>query len=115
MLPSSISKDLSLEAVDKAVAMGYRFVFFEFCLSFLFVTIRRPSALYFLRPGDGAWRKRIGYTAVTLFCGWWGVPWGLIYSPIVIVGNLMGGCDVTHETREFLASQYGMKPSKPCV
>ena len=27
--------------------------------------------------------------------GWWGFPWGFIYTPAVLVTNLKGGRDVT--------------------
>jgi hypothetical protein len=27
--------------------------------------------------------------------GWWGFPWGFIYTPQVIAKNLQGGVDVT--------------------
>jgi hypothetical protein len=31
----------------------------------------------------------------TLVLGWWGVPWGLIYTPMVLIGNLCGGKNLT--------------------
>jgi hypothetical protein len=27
--------------------------------------------------------------------GWWGIPWGVIYTPLTIMTNVMGGFDVS--------------------
>jgi len=27
--------------------------------------------------------------------GWWGIPWGFIYTPMSIISNISGGKDVT--------------------
>jgi hypothetical protein len=32
---------------------------------------------------------------VSLLLGWWGVPWGLIYTPLTLWSNLSGGREVT--------------------
>lgn len=74
-----------------------RVVFYEVCLSLVLVTLRRPSRLYRLRPGEwGLWRG-LPYTLVTLLLGWWGAPWGLVYTPRVLWTNLSGGREVTPE------------------
>ena len=36
--------------------------------------------------------------------GWWGVPWGIIYTPLTIFTNLFGGQDVTDEVWVLLQS-----------
>jgi hypothetical protein len=28
----------------------------------------------------------------SLFCGWWGFPWGLILTPVQITRNIVGMC-----------------------
>ena len=35
------------------------------------------------------------YTLVSLVFGWWGFPFGLIYTPMALITNLSGGRDVT--------------------
>jgi hypothetical protein len=35
-------------------------------------------------------KKQMGGLAVSLFLGWWGIPWGLIMTPVQIVRNLTG-------------------------
>jgi hypothetical protein len=37
------------------------------------------------------------YTLISLVLGWWGIPWGLIFTPAAIFTNLCGGKDVTQD------------------
>jgi hypothetical protein len=78
-----------------ALAAGGRFVFFEYCISLIVITLRRPSRVYFLPAGRWGWWHGLRYSLVSAVFGWWGVPWGLILTPIVLFGNLAGGRDVT--------------------
>jgi hypothetical protein len=86
-------------AVERGVAAGGRFVFYEYCISFVVLSLRRPSAVYYLRPGERGLVRGLPYVLVSLVLGWWGVPWGLIYTPLTLVTNLSGGCDVTAEVQ----------------
>lgn len=84
-------------AMPPLAGPGERLVFFEYCISLVFVTLRRPSRLYRLPPGAwGVWRG-LPYAAVSLLLGWWGVPWGLIYTPLTLWTDLKGGREVTAE------------------
>jgi hypothetical protein len=74
-------------------------VFFEVCVALVFLTLRRPSRLYPYRPGWAGWRRGIPYTLVTLLLGWWSIPWGPIYTPLVLWTNLSGGRLVTAQER----------------
>src|SRR5438132_5418916 len=85
--------------VEAALAAGGRFVLFEYCISLVLVTLRRPSGLYFMRRGESGLLRSLPYTAVSLLLGWWGVPWGLVCTPSVVLTNLSGGRDVTAEVR----------------
>lgn len=87
----------------EALDQGGRFVFFEYCVSGVFFSIRRPTAVYFLPAQEWAWVRALPYSALTALLGWWGLPWGVIYSPLALVTNFAGGCDVTDQTLEYLA------------
>jgi hypothetical protein len=91
--------------VEREVAAGARFVFFEYCISFVVLTLRRPSRIYFVEPGQGIRLRGMRYSLVSLLLGWWGAPWGLIYTPLTIMNNLAGGCDVTTEVLASLRRQ----------
>lgn len=71
-----------------------RQVRFEYCISVLFLTLRRESDVMELRPGQSAAAASLPYCLITLMLGWWGVPWGLLLTPVVIWRNLSGGSAV---------------------
>ncbi len=93
-----------------AIFEGGRFVFFEYCVSFVVFTLRRPSDIRFLRQGQWGWFHGLPYTLLSLLFGWWGLPWGLLYTPIVVLTNLTGGCDVTAQTCAFLGMELSEEP-----
>ncbi len=95
-------ENLSPAELEQEVAAGGRFVFFECCISLLVVTLRRPSDLWFLRAGDHGLLRGLPYTLVSLLLGWWGIPWGIIYTPLTVLTNLAGGCDVTEQVLPLL-------------
>lgn len=77
--------------------MGARFVVFGYCISIMIMTFKRGSDVYYIRPGEGTFDKSIGYTLISLVLGWWGLPWGPIYTIGSLFTNLGGGKDVTKE------------------
>ncbi len=93
---------LTAEEVEELLRGGARFVFFEYCVSVVVATLRRPSAVYLVPAGDLGIARGLPYTLLSLFLGWWGVPWGLLYTPLVLLTNLSGGCDVTPQVRDWL-------------
>ena len=88
---------MTVAEVQSEIAKGGRFVIFQYCVSILIITFKRSSDIYFIKAGDGTFGLSIGYTLVTLLLGWWGIPWGPIYTIGAIVTNLGGGKDVTKE------------------
>src|SRR4051812_43654652 len=84
-----------------------RLVFYESCISLVFWTLRRSSRLYRLRPGEWGLGKGLPYTLVSALLGWWGVPWGLVYTPLTLWTNLSGGRVVTAEEWQRWAGAAG--------
>lgn len=66
-----------------------RYVIFYEVKSFIFVTTRTPIQGVFCSAC--AERKALHATVITWVLGWWGFPWGFIYSPHAIFVNLLGG------------------------
>ncbi len=64
---------------------------FEYCVSFLFFTIRFQSDEMELRAGQSLFLASLPFNLITFFLGWWGVPWGLMITPVVLLRNLTGG------------------------
>jgi len=77
------------------LSRGAKFVYFQYCISILVMTFRRPSDIYFVRAGESTVGKSMPFTMISVFLGWWGIPFGLIYTPMCIFTNLSGGKDVT--------------------
>jgi hypothetical protein len=95
---------LSPEQLEEEIQAGGRFVFFEYCISCILFTLRRPSDICFVRGDEWGWIRGLPYTLFTLLFGWWGLPWGFIYTPLALCTNIAGGCDVTYDTRVYLAN-----------
>ena len=86
------------------LAKGAKFVLYQYCISILIMTFKRPSNIYFIRAGESAVTKGLGFTILSLLLGWWGIPWGPIYTIQSMVMNFQGGKDVTQEVLASLAS-----------
>ena len=99
VLPSKTTNQRSYDE-NADPANGGRWVVFEYCISLVAVTLRRTSRPIHLKPGQRAWVRGLPYTAISLVLGWWGLPWGVIYTPVTIFANLAGGCDITAQVRE---------------
>jgi hypothetical protein len=81
---------------------GGKFVVFQYTISILILTFRRGSDIYFVRSGESAAAKGLPYTLLSFLAGWWGIPWGPIYTIGSIFTNLSGGKDVTSEVAQIL-------------
>jgi hypothetical protein len=74
---------------------GGRFVQYQYCVSVLIMTFKRGTDIYFLRAGESPTVKGLTWTMLTLVAGWWGIPWGPIYTVQSLWVNLRGGHDLT--------------------
>src|SRR6266568_8096953 len=83
--------------LDFEIQRGAKFVLFQYCISVIVLTFRRASDIYFLRQGESAVGKGLPFTLLSLVAGWWGIPWGPIYTIQVVYNNFKGGKDVTNE------------------
>lgn len=82
--------------LDAELAQGGRFIFYQYAISLLIITFRRSSNIIYIPPGHNAVVKGLPYVFISLFLGWWGIPWGPIYTVGSIFSNLGGGKDVTN-------------------
>lgn len=76
---------------------GARFVVYQYCISILVMTFKRPSNICFVRAGESRVTKGLPFVLLSLVLGWWGIPWGPIWTISTTVTNLSGGRDVTTE------------------
>jgi hypothetical protein len=86
---------ISADQLKFELERGGRFVIFQYAISVIVMSFRRPSDVYFIRSGEGTASKSIGFTILTLLAGWWGIPFGPIFTIQCLLTNLRGGKDVT--------------------
>jgi hypothetical protein len=87
------------------VARGGKFVIYQYAFSVVVMSFKRPSDIYFVRSSESAVVKGLPYTLLTLVAGWWGIPFGPIFSVMALFNNLKGGTDVTNEVLNVLNVQ----------
>uniref|UniRef100_UPI00404AC75F hypothetical protein n=1 Tax=Flavobacterium sp. TaxID=239 RepID=UPI00404AC75F len=86
---------LSVSQINTLVRNGGKFVIFPYTVSFVLMTLRRNSDIYFIKPDDVSIKYSYPYVLINFFIGWWGIPWGPIYTIGAIYRHLSGGKDVT--------------------
>lgn len=75
---------------EKPVTRDTAIVQFQATISVVVLTIKSPSR-YFIKGQSNIFLMAIAYTFVTLILGWWGIPWGPIYTLQTVFKNLTGG------------------------
>jgi hypothetical protein len=88
-------ENMTISQLNSELSDGGKFVVYEYCISLLIMTFKRSSNVYYIKPGENAFVKSIPYTAISLIIGWWGIPWGPIYTLTSTFTNICGGKDVT--------------------
>lgn len=88
---------LSTEDINRELSHGAKFVIYQYSISIIVMTFRRSSDIYFVRAGENATIKGLPYTLLSFVLGWWGIPWGPIYTIGSLYTNLSGGKNVTSD------------------
>ena len=89
--------DISASELEEEIDRGATFVVYQYTISLLFLTLTRGTNIYFVRSDESRLAKGLPWTGLTLALGWWGFPFGLIFTPITVVKNVLGGKDVTDQ------------------
>ena len=85
----------SVQQISNEVAAGGRLVVFQYVFSILILTFRRNTDIHYIPPGKSAAGPAFLWSLIPLCFGWWGFPWGFIYTPAALWRNTAGGVDVT--------------------
>ena len=94
------TESLSDQEINLEIQRGGKFVVYQYCISLLIMTFKRSSNIYFIKVGENSIAKGAMYSLISVLIGWWGIPWGPIYTISSIYSNLRGGKDVTSELIE---------------
>jgi len=87
--------NMSPDQLQFEIQRGAKLVRYQYCISLLLITFRRSSDVYYIPAGESAVRKGLPWTLLTLVAGWWGIPWGPIFSVQSLITNFRGGKDIT--------------------
>lgn len=90
---NNYSLDYNGYPIDKETEL----VQYQACISFLLFTVKLSSRFY-VKESLSSGLANVLYTLVTLLLGWWGLPWGPIYTIQVIIKNITGGKKVKVES-----------------
>jgi len=97
---------LTDEQINHELQRGARFVHFQYTVSIIIMTFKRGSDIYFIKSDESSAKYSWKYSLLTFFLGWWGIPFGPIYSVSSLYRNFTGGKDITQEVlNHFNASQ----------
>ncbi len=89
------TEGLSVSQMRDLVQQGGKFVVFPYTVSFLIMTLKRSSDIYFIRPDENTFKYSYGFVLLNLIVGWWGFPWGPIYTIGALYNHITGGKDFT--------------------
>lgn len=87
---------LSIAELNQHLAEGARFVRFTYVISIVVVTFKRESDIFFIRKDDNAFAEGWPYSLLSFLLGWWGIPFGPIYTIVALCRNFKGR-DITEE------------------
>ncbi|MFN0291623.1 hypothetical protein [Pedobacter helvus] len=86
---------LSVSEIRAIIADGGRFVYFPYTVSVVLATFKRASSIYLIRPYEKSIKYSYRHVLTNAVAGWWGIPWGPVYTIGSIYAQMQGGKDVT--------------------
>ncbi len=95
--PLAGTEGMTLGDVELDVLKGGRFLRYYWNVSVIVLSFRNSTALAYVRSDRSAGLGALGCGVFSLFFGWWGFPWGIVYTPLSLWHNTRGGTDHTHE------------------
>ena len=100
---------MSPDRLQFEIQRGAKLVVYQYAISVLVMSFRRSSDVYFIPAGESAVKKGLPWSLISLVAGWWGIPWGPIFTIQSLVTNFKGGKDVTAE----LSVRLAQAPATP--
>lgn len=94
-------ENMTINELRNEVSKGGRFLRFPYTISLVLVSFKLSSDVYFVRHNEKAISYGAKYAVINLLLGWWGFPFGLIYTPLCIKGSFVGK-DVTKDIMPLL-------------
>lgn len=96
---------MTIEELAEELHAGSRFIVYKYCISIVILTFQNPSGVHLVRAEQNRFLHGLPYTLLSLVAGWWGFPWGPIYTIGSIGSNIGGGTDITAKIRASVNSE----------
>lgn len=96
---------ITADELKKELECGAKFVIYQYCVSIVIMTFKRSSDIYFVRGGESGVGSGMIFSVISLLFGWWGIPWGPIYTIQSFYYNFKGGKDITQEVLASMAAR----------
>ncbi|MEO3404620.1 hypothetical protein AAFN85_12005 [Mucilaginibacter sp. CAU 1740] len=99
---------ITINEFYQCIDNGGKIVIYGYCISVIAFTYRLISPPHLIRVGESQAKFKKHYNTLSLLFGWWGFPWGPIYTIDMIKINRKnrGGVDVTDEVLLKVAEKY---------
>lgn len=100
---------LSLEQLYTGLSTGGCIISYGYCISAIAFTYRLMSAPYYIKAGEKPSTYRKKYNRLSRIFGWWGIPWGPIYTFDMLRMNRDkrgGGINITEDVLSVLHDKY---------
>jgi len=94
--------DIPRQQLKAELQIGTRIIVFQYCYSIIIFSFKRSSSAFLIKFGESSWNRGVKYSLISFFLGWWGIPWGPIFTISTLFLNLNGGIDVTEDVRRLL-------------
>jgi hypothetical protein len=96
---------LSVADLQDEVNQGGKFVTYRYCVSIIILSFRRSSDIYFIKKDQNSLAKGLPWSAISILFGWWGIPWGIIYTIGSLGTNFSGGKNITEDVMRIIHAQ----------
>jgi len=98
-------QNLTVQDIQDEVNAGAKFVIYSYCVSIIVLSFKRGTDIYFVKHNESRFAKSLPWFFISLLFGWWGLPWGIIYTIGCLSACIGGGKDVTNEVMNFIHAQ----------
>lgn len=105
------AEGMSPIVINDQLDRGAKFVVFEFCVSFLFITYRKSSDVYFIKSDEHPFFIGLPWSFLNIILGWWGLPWGPLRTVESLITNFGGGKNVTQKILAEVYTHQGLTVS----
>ncbi len=96
---------MTVQDIQDEVYSGGKFVIYVYAVSIIVMSFKQGTDIHFVRHNESRFAKGLPWFLLSFFLGWWGFPWGFVYTPSALYTGIRGGKDVTAEVMNFIHSQ----------